>query len=115
MATMNPLEQKARSSFIKGFIIALLIGIIISGFLGYRIYFMNKAEEERKKQLVDVYVLTSDVKSGESMITSTSSTTGKSANIVKKALFTKMKEDKYNIHDDAKSMEGFSNSFYKTE
>ena len=47
MATMNPLEQKARSSFIKGFVIALLIGIIISGFLGYRIYFMNKAEEER--------------------------------------------------------------------
>ena len=27
MATLNPLEQKARSSFIKGFVIALLIGI----------------------------------------------------------------------------------------
>ena len=115
MATMNPLEQKARSSFIKGFIIALLIGIIISGFLGYRIYFMNKAEEERKKQLVDVYVLTSDVKSGESMITSTSSSTGKSADIVTKDLFTKKKVDKSTIPADATSMEGFINRFYLTD
>ena len=115
MATMNPLEQKARSSFIKGFVIALLIGIIISGFLGYRIYFMKKAEEERLKQLVDVYVLTSDVKSGESMINSTSSSTGKSADIVTKDLFTKKKIDKSVIPADATSMSGFIDRFYLTD
>ena len=71
MATMNPLEQKARSSFIKGFIIALLLGILVSGGLGYKIYFMNKKEEEREARLVTVYALKADVKSGESMITST--------------------------------------------
>ena len=50
MATMNPLEQKARSSFIKGFVIALLIGIIISGFLGYRIYFIKQEQKKKDQQ-----------------------------------------------------------------
>lgn len=69
MATLNPLEQKARSSFIKGFIIAILIGIVGCGILGAQIYKMNgeKAQEEAKKK--SVMVLTQDVSSGE-LITS---------------------------------------------
>lgn len=65
MATMNPLEQKARSSFIKGFVIAILIGIIVSGLLGYKIYFMNKEAKEKEARIVQVSVLSQDVKSGQ--------------------------------------------------
>lgn len=69
MATLNPLEQKAHSAFIKGFIIAILIGIVGCGILGVQIYKMNgeKAQEEAKKK--SVMVLTQDVSSGE-LITS---------------------------------------------
>ena len=36
-STMNPLERKARASFIKGFFIALLIGILIVAFLALQL------------------------------------------------------------------------------
>ena len=42
-STMNPLERKARASFIKGFFIALLIGILIIAFLALQLF--NKIEE----------------------------------------------------------------------
>lgn len=65
MATMNPLEQKARSSFIKGFIIALLIGIIIAGFLGMELYKKIGEENQRIAAQKTVLVMKSAVKSGE--------------------------------------------------
>ena len=37
-STMNPLERKARASFIKGFFIALLIGILIIAFLALQLF-----------------------------------------------------------------------------
>lgn len=115
MATMNPLEQKARSSFIKGFIIALLIGIIVSGGLGYKIYFMNKAEEERVARLVTVYALKADVKSGESMITSTSSSNGQSTDIITSDMFTTITVDRSAVPADATSMSGYIDKFYLTD
>lgn len=73
MATLNPLEQKARSSFIKGFVVALLLGIVGVGVLGM-MYFQKIGEEsERIKAQKEVIVLNQDVTSGqeikESMIT----------------------------------------------
>lgn len=47
MSTLNPLEQKARSSFIKGILVAAVIGAIIIGFLGMQIYQMNGKEKQR--------------------------------------------------------------------
>jgi hypothetical protein len=70
---MNPLEQKARSSFIKGFVAALLIGILASVILGYRLYDLKQQEKERLKALVRVAVMAQDITSNtiieESMIT----------------------------------------------
>lgn len=64
MATMNPLEKKARSSFIKGMVVAGLIGILISVFLGYLLYKKNKEKEELLAAQVDVAVLAQEVTSG---------------------------------------------------
>ena len=65
MATMNPLEKKARSSFIKGLVVAGLIGVLIIAILGYFLYKMNADERARIAAQKDVLVLTREVKSGE--------------------------------------------------
>jgi len=65
MATMNPLEKKARTSFIKGMLIAALIGILVAILLGYKIYKMNADEKARIAALRPVVVLNTDVKSGD--------------------------------------------------
>ena len=65
MATLNPLEKKARSSFIKGMVIAGLIGIIIIVILGMFIFKMKGQEKERIAAQKSVLVINSDVKSGE--------------------------------------------------
>ena len=65
MATLNPLEQKARSSFIKGILIASVIGIAIIAFLAYQIYTMQQEEKERLAGQKKVLVLNQDVTSGE--------------------------------------------------
>lgn len=65
MATLNPLEQKARSSFIKGFVIALLIGILVAGFLGMQLYKKIGEEKQRINAQKSVIVINQDVSSGE--------------------------------------------------
>ena len=65
MATLNPLEQKARSSFIKGFVIALLIGLLLAGGTGYLLYQAKVEEQERLERQRPVIVLKADLKSGE--------------------------------------------------
>lgn len=69
MATLNPLEQKARSSFIKGFLLAILIGLIVAGLLGYFLYDTRSKESERLAAQKDVMVLSKSVASGD-LITS---------------------------------------------
>lgn len=65
MATMNPLERKARGSFIKGIVVAGLIGIIAVAILVIQIINMKTAEKERIAALKTIYVLGQDVKSGQ--------------------------------------------------
>lgn len=65
MATMNPLERKARNSFIKGIAIAGIIGIIAVIALLMIIMQMRGAEQERLDAQVTIYALNQDVKSGQ--------------------------------------------------
>ena len=65
MATLNPLEQKARSSFIKGFILALFFGIIGVGAIGMLYFNLREQEQERLAAQQRVLVLQQDVVSGE--------------------------------------------------
>lgn len=65
MATMNPLEKKARSSFIKGLVIAGLIGLIGIAVLAFFIFKMNGEEKQRIEAMKRVLIITTDVKSGD--------------------------------------------------
>lgn len=65
MATLNPLEQKARSSFIKGFLLAFLIGIIGTGAFGMLYFQQTGKEKERLDAQKTVLVLNKNVVSGE--------------------------------------------------
>ena len=65
MATLNPLEQKARSSFIKGFIIALILGLLAAGGIGFLYVQKLNEESQRIKAQKSVLVLNADVSSGQ--------------------------------------------------
>ncbi len=67
MATLNPLEQKARSSFIKGFVIALFIGLLIAAGIGYLYYQAKVEEQDRISRQKSVLVLTADLESGDAL------------------------------------------------
>ena len=66
MAT-NPMQKKARNSFILGVLITFLIMAIVVAFLLYSMLNMKKAEEERQASLVITYALKTDVKSGDTI------------------------------------------------
>ena len=65
MATMNPLEKKARSPFIKGLLIAGLIGIIVIVILTVQIFKMRGEENQRIASQKNVVIIKQDIKSGE--------------------------------------------------
>lgn len=66
MAT-NPMQRQARNSFLLGMVLTLLVTATIIGFLFWR---MNKLSEELKEKemaVVKVYILSQDVKSGQTL------------------------------------------------
>ena len=65
MATLNPLEAKARSSFWKGIIIAALFGILGCGALGYFLYSKISTENARLNAQKTIYVFKQGVISGQ--------------------------------------------------
>lgn len=67
MAT-NPMQRKARNSFLLGFMIMLVIAAVIIGFLIMQLAKIQ--QEEQEKQMSEVYVLKKDVKSGETILNS---------------------------------------------
>lgn len=66
MAT-NPMQKKARNSFILGILVAVVIMGLIVALLLMQLMKMKDAEEEREANLVSVYALSTDVKSGEAI------------------------------------------------
>lgn len=77
MAT-NPMQRKARNSFLLGMLVMLLIAAVIIGFLFMMLMNEKKADEADPK--VKVYVLNNDVSSGQVITTDmmTLKTTNKS-------------------------------------
>lgn len=67
MATLNPLEKKARSSFIKGIVVAGLFGILGMVLLGVWVYKLRQAEAVRLGGQKSVIVLTQEMVSGEEL------------------------------------------------
>ena len=65
MAAINPMQRKARNSFLLGMLIMLIISAVIIGFLFMMLVKEKKKDKEEVKQ--SVYVLTMDVGSGETI------------------------------------------------
>ena len=68
MAT-NPMQRKARNSFLLGMLVMLIIAGIVIAFLVMQL--MNRIQEERENaaNMVNAYVLNQDVKSGQVITT----------------------------------------------
>lgn len=68
MAT-NPMQRKARNSFLLGMLLMLLISGIIIAFLFIQLMNKNKEEQEELKASVKAYVLNQNVSSGQVITT----------------------------------------------
>ena len=64
MAT-NPMQKKARMSFILGMVVALLLSSIVIVILFMQLNNYKKKEQDNAKATKKIYVLTQDVKSGQ--------------------------------------------------
>lgn len=68
---MNPMQRKARNSFLFGFLIAIIVSAIIVGLLFVKIKGLNqeieKMREKERIAMKDVYTVTQEVKAGESV------------------------------------------------
>ena len=81
MATMNPLERKARNSFIKGLVVAGLIGLIGIIALVIMLFQMKGEEQARLDAQKKVYVLKTSVQSGTIITQDMFTTIGADANV----------------------------------
>lgn len=66
----NPMQRKARNSFLLGMIITLIVCIIVGGAIFFLITSQNKAQEKEEGALTYAYSLIRDVKSGEEITSS---------------------------------------------
>lgn len=70
MAT-NPMQRKARNSFLLGVFITMIIAAIVIAFLLYMMYKQKTENEEIENDKITVYVLIKDVESGTNVATKT--------------------------------------------
>jgi len=61
----NPMQRKARNSFLLGMLVTLLISLLIIGFLVMQLVNLKKAEQERIAASKKVYALNTDISSGQ--------------------------------------------------
>lgn len=63
----NPMQRKARNSFILGMFITFIITGSIIGLLVFKLININKENKEKEQGLKNAYVLVTDIKSGDSI------------------------------------------------
>ena len=93
----NPMQRKARNSFLLGMIITLLITGAIIVFLFLQLNQQIQARKEMEAQKVNVYTLNTDVKSGQ---------------VITEDMFTMLSVDKNTIPANATSIIGVIDSWY---
>ena len=62
---MNPMQRKAKNFFLLGILITLLIKELIIAFLIFQLSNLNKQMQEEEAKLKQVYVLNTDIMSGQ--------------------------------------------------
>lgn len=79
---VNPMQRKARNSFLLGMLVMLLIAGAIIAFLVMQLMNFNKKEQEEKRASTRVYVLNQDVSSGQVITNNMYSTMTINKNVV---------------------------------
>lgn len=100
MATMNPLEKKARSSFIKGLLLAGVIGVIIIAVIVIQLINLKGAEKQRIDAQKMVTVLKQPVKSGEIITFDMTKQIKADSEVVPSTLLTQAAFDAMSINED---------------
>lgn len=67
----NPMQRKARNSFLLGVFITMIIAALVIAFLLYMMYQQKTEQKQIENDKVTVYVLIKDVKSGTNVATKT--------------------------------------------
>ena len=88
---VNPMQRKARQSFLLGMLLMLVIAAIVVALLFMQIMNMKKAEEATTAASKTVYVLSADKKSGEPITQD---------DVVRKTLVTSIAKDELVVIDD---------------
>ena len=70
----NPMQRKARTSFLLGVLITLIILGAVIGFLLFQMYSQKRKETEIEESKIAVYVLMKDYDAGESILTKNEAT-----------------------------------------
>ncbi len=66
---MNPIQKKAQNSFLLGILVTLIITGIIIGVLVVQLTKITKQQQEEKAKLKQVYVVSSEINSGDEITT----------------------------------------------
>lgn len=96
MAT-NPMQRKARNSFLLGMLTMLIISGIIIALLFIQLTNIKKAEKEEKLAMVTVYTLNRDVDAGEEVTVEDFTTTSVNKNTAPKDYLTPVDLKEKNI------------------
>ena len=97
----NPMQRKAQNSFLLGMLLTLLITGIVIGILVVQLTKVTKEQKEAKANLKNVYVVSQDIESGESLTTEKLTTkTMDSTAIPSNAITMADLESKINVVDE---------------
>lgn len=100
MATMNPLEKKARNSFIKGLLLSGVIGVVIIAIIVIQLINIKGEEKQRIDAQKMVTVLKQPVKSGEIITLDMTKQIKADAEVVPSALLTQAAFNDMSINED---------------
>lgn len=64
---VNPMQRRARNSFLVGFLVALVLMAIVVLLLIYQIKSLTQLKQQLESERVEVYVASSDLKSGQTV------------------------------------------------
>ena len=97
----NPMQRKAQNSFLLGMLVTLLVTGIVIGFLIIQLTKITKQQKEEQASMKQVYVVATDVNSGDAITIENLTTKVLSSNVIPSNALTATELDgKSNITDE---------------
>lgn len=97
----NPMQRKAQNSFLLGMLVTLLVTGIVIGFLIIQLTKITKQQKEEQKSMKQVYVVATDVNSGDAITIENLTTKVLDSSVIPSNVLTAAElESKSNITDE---------------